>query len=52
VDVKGGEPTGRCGRWTLNPWRWRKNIPLKWSEPLTQQCSITIQRTRILDYIV
>jgi len=46
VDVIGGEPTGRCGRWTLNPWRWRKNIPLKWSEPLTQQCSITIQKTR------
>jgi len=46
VDVIGGEPTGRCGRWTLNPWRWRKNIPLKWSEPLSQQCSITIQKTR------
>jgi len=26
VDVKGGEPTGRRGRWTLNPWRWRKSF--------------------------
>jgi hypothetical protein len=32
--------------WTLNPWGWRWQVALKCQEPLTQQRSITYQKTR------
>lgn len=38
----------KCPSWTVHPWRWCQCNPSKCREPLTQQYSVTFQKTWIL----